>query len=80
MRGLRPLSPSGLSVAAQWGFGRSGWKDHPLPLIRVVLGSGTGSEELSGSTLSILEMGGELALLARKWISWLGNVLGGSDP
>lgn len=55
-------------------------EDHPLPLIRVVLGSGRDSKELSGSNLSIWEMGGELVLPGRKWVSWLGNVLGGVTP
>lgn len=53
---------------------------HPLSFIRVVLGSGRGREELSGSNLSIWEIGRELVLPGRKWVSWLGYVLGGGDP
>lgn len=38
------------------------------------------TEELSGSNLSVWEMGGEIVLTGRKWVSWLGRVLGGGDP
>lgn len=70
-------------LACLWlprGVWAKGVEGHPLPLIRVVLGSGRGREELSWSNLSIWEMGGELVLPGRKWVSWLGNVLGGGDP
>lgn len=53
-------------LACLWlprGVWAKGVEGHPLPFIRVVLGSAGGCEELSGSNLSIWEMGGELAFL-----------------
>eukprot|EP00069_Balaena_mysticetus_P001935 bmy_15498T0 len=81
VRGLRPLSPSGLPVTAQglWAKRVEGPSSSPY-LCGAGAWGGRMRSFVGPANLSIWETGGELVLFGRKWISQLGWVLGGRDP